>query len=245
MSEAAETARVMLHVLVEMDVGGGRCGVDTPDAARDLAACVARSPGLVFDGLQAYQGRAQHKRSFTERRAAIADATRAARAARDAIRDAGLACDTVTGAGTGTFELEATGDTYTELQCGSYVFMDADYARNLRGPSNSVPEFGHALTLLATVISVPLPERAVIDAGLKAMSVDSGPPSLALHPGLEHAGTSDEHTTLTVAPGMTVRPGDRVQLIPGHCDPTVGMHDWLVVHENGIVTDLWPVARGW
>jgi D-serine deaminase-like pyridoxal phosphate-dependent protein len=241
---AAAEAGTTLHVLIEVDVGGGRCGAPSTEAALALAAAVAACRSLVLDGLQAYQGRAQHLRTDAERRDAISGATAIAGAALQRIRGAGFPCDTITGAGTGTFELEAASGLYTELQCGSYVFMDADYARNQRGPGD-VPRFAHALTLLTTVISVPVPERIVCDAGLKAMSLDSGPPSLALHPGLDYAGPSDEHSTLRAGPGVSLHPGDRLQLIPGHCDPTVAMHDWLVVHEDGVVRELWPIARGW
>ncbi len=241
---AAHDADVTLHVLVEIDVGGHRSGVTSAEAARDLAFEVTKHSNLIFDGLQAYHGRAQHLRGYEERREAIASATRIARQAAALIRDSGLTCKTITGAGTGSFEHEAASDLYTELQCGSYVFMDADYARNCRGPNNELPEFAHALSLLSTVISTPVPERVVCDAGLKAMSLDSGPPSLARHPGLAYDGASDEHTTLTVETGQAPAIGVQLQLLPGHCDPTVAMHDWLVVYDNNVVTALWAIARG-
>jgi D-serine deaminase-like pyridoxal phosphate-dependent protein len=244
LAAAVRAAGTTLGVLVEVDVGGGRCGVPSAEAAQALSAMVAQTPGLRLDGLQAYHGRAQHLRTLAERRAAIASASGIAEAAAQSIRHSGLPCQTITGAGTGTFELEASGTVYTELQCGSYVFMDADYARNIRDADSDIPAFAQSLTLLTTVISTPTPERAVCDAGLKAMSLDSGPPSLALHPGLTYVGTSDEHSTLHVLPGTTLRPGDRLQIVPGHCDPTVAMHDWIVAHQDHVVTDLWPVARG-
>ena len=245
LAEAAAARGATLGVLVEVDVGGGRCGVGSAAAALNLAASITRAPGLRFAGLQAYHGRAQHLRTYAERAAAIAGAVAAAEEAAALIRRNGIPCPTITGAGTGTFEIEAASATYTELQCGSYVFMDVDYGRNARSAINSLPEFAHALTVLATVISTPRPERAVCDAGLKAYSLDSGPPSLTLHPGLIFAGASDEHTTLTVEDGNAPRVGDRLQLLPGHCDPTVAMHDRIVAHADGVVTGIWPVARGW
>ncbi len=123
--------------------------------------------------------------------------------------------------------------------------MDADYARNQRDPTDGRPFFAQSLTPLTTVISVPQPGRVICDAGLKAMSLDSGPPSLERHPGLTFGGCSDEHTRMSAAPETAFRPGDQLQLVPGHCDPTVGMHEWIVAHKDGVVTDLWPVARGW
>ncbi len=245
LASAAAARGVTLGVLVEVDVGGGRCGVGSAAEALDLAASITRAPGLRFAGLQAYHGRAQHLRSYAEREAAIAGAVAAAEEAAELIRRDGIACPAITGAGTGTFEIEAASSTYTELQCGSYVFMDVDYGRNARSAVGDVPEFAHALTVLTTVISRPGPERAVCDAGLKAFSLDSGPPSLARHPGIAFRGASDEHSTLTLDGGSALRIGDRLQLLPGHCDPTVAMHDWIVAHQDGVVAGLWPVARGW
>jgi D-serine deaminase-like pyridoxal phosphate-dependent protein len=245
LSEAAQARGVTLHVLVELDVGGGRCGVNTGEAAVALAAIVAESPGLSFDGLQAYHGRAQHMRSPADRKAAIASACGLAEAAVRVITQAGLPCRSVTGAGTGTFAVEAASGVYTELQCGSYVFMDADYARNEQDESVETPVFEQSLTILTTVISTPAPGRAVCDAGLKAMSLDSGPPSLARHAGVDFAGASDEHCKLNLHPGIALASGDRLHLIPGHCDPTVAMHDWILAHDGRVVTDVWPVARGW
>jgi D-serine deaminase-like pyridoxal phosphate-dependent protein len=245
LSAAAQARGVTMHVLVELDVGGGRCGVSSDEAALSLAAMIADSPGLSFDGLQAYHGRAQHMRSPAERKAAIDRACRIAEAAAQQIRQSGLPCRAVTGAGTGTFAFEAASTIYTELQCGSYVFMDADYARNEPDDSTATPTFAQSLTILTTIISRPMPDRAVCDAGLKAMSLDSGPPSLALHPGVDFAGSSDEHSKLELRPDSDLRIGDRLHLIPGHCDPTVAMHDWILAHDGSLVTDVWPIARGW
>ncbi|MCB8876842.1 DSD1 family PLP-dependent enzyme [Acidisoma silvae] len=245
LSEAALAAGVTIHILVELDVGGARCGVQSAEAARALAELVQSTPGLGFGGLQAYHGRAQHMRKPQERKAAIERAILLAGEAAAKIRAAGIACDTVTGAGTGSFEFEAASALYTELQCGSYVFMDADYARNERDDTTAMPRFEQALTVLTTVISTPLPDRAVCDAGLKAMSLDSGPPSLQLHPGLDYAGVSDEHSTLTMHAPATLRVGQAIHLVPGHCDPTVAMHDWIIVHDGKRVLDVWPVTRGW
>jgi D-serine deaminase-like pyridoxal phosphate-dependent protein len=245
LSEAARARGVTLHVLVELDVGGGRCGVNTGEDALSLAAMVTESPGLSFDGLQAYHGRAQHMRRLAERKAAITSACGLAESAVRVITQAGLPCGSVTGAGTGTFVVEAASGIYTELQCGSYVFMDADYARNEREESSGIPVFEQSLTILTTVISTPAAGRAVCDAGLKAMSLDSGPPSLARHAGVDFAGPSDEHSKLNLHPGMALGVGDRLHFIPSHCDPTVAMHDWILAHDGRVVTDVWPVARGW
>ncbi|MFV0602044.1 MAG: alanine racemase, partial [Brachymonas sp.] len=131
LGKAARKADVTLRVLVEIDVGANRCGVPPGAPAVKLAERVAKEQGLTFAGLQSYQGRAQHLRSLEERKAAIARAIEWTADTATALKKVGLECDVVGGAGTGTFELEAASGVYNELQAGSYVFMDADYARNL------------------------------------------------------------------------------------------------------------------
>ena len=250
LSQAASAVGVTLHVLVEIDVGAGRCGVDGPEAALALAQAVAAAPGLEFDGIQAYHGRNQHARRRSARRSGTAPVVERARTAVDALAAAGLACRTVGGAGTGSFEFEAAGGVHNELQCGSYAFMDADYARNEWRDSDTGREgeapFEHALFVLSTVMSAPTRERRVLDAGHKATSVDSGAPQLADYAGCEVTSLSDEHAVVDVA--ACNRPpewGDKVRLIPGHCDPTVNLHDWYVGVRDGRVECLWPVdARG-
>jgi len=240
---AAREYGVTLSVLVEIDVGAGRCGVAPGEPALDLARAVAASPNLRFDGLQAYHGSAQHVRAHADRRRAIEHAAAAARETRSRIEASGIACPRITGAGTGSFEFEAASGVYTELQCGSYVFMDADYGRNLDAAGKPRPAFEQSLYVWATVMSRPARDRAVVDAGLKAFSVDSGLPVLADFEGVTCVGASDEHGKLAIAGdprGLEV--GDKVRLIPGHCDPTVNLYDWYVGVRKGRVEALWPVA---
>ena len=238
LSAAAVAAGVTIRILVEVDSGHGRCGVTTPDAAVALARVVADAPGLTFGGIQAYQGAAQLIADPAERTGAIAASLDRTRAARDAILSAGLPCLTVSGAGTGSFALEAASGLYTELQCGSYAFMDAHYAR-IPGPDG----FEHALFLLTSVLSKTRPGMAVCDAGLKVTTIESGLPVSTL-PGVTYSAASDEHGTLT-DPQNRLRVGDRLRLIPGHCDPTCNLHDWYAVLRGDTVETLWPVtARG-
>lgn len=226
-----------VDVLVEIDVGQGRCGVAPGDAAAALALAVARSsPRLRFAGLQAYQGGAQHLRSAAERRQAIAAAVRAAEQSQRAIAAAGLAVALVTGAGTGTLVHEAASGVYGELQAGSFLFMDADYARNEREPAQ--PAFEHALFVKTQVVSVHA-GHAVCDAGHKSHAIDSGPPLVALLPperALRYANGGDEHGLL-YADGVKARLpalGRILWLIPGHCDPTVNLHDFMVGVRGGL-----------
>lgn len=245
---AARKAGVTLRTLVEINVGANRCGVEPGAPAVAVAQRVASEKGLSFAGLQAYQGRAQHLRTIAERRAAIGAAIDKAADTVAALRKAGLECEVVGGAGTGTFELEAASGVYNELQAGSYCFMDADYARNLKADGSRFDTFEHALFVYATVMSTPTADRAVIDAGLKAFSFESGPPEPVGLAGAIYERPSDEHGNLNVA-ACNVRPrlGDKIRLIPGHCDPTVNLHDWYVGIRGMSgpaprVESVWPVA---
>ena len=240
LAAAAEAAGIRLPVLVEIDVGAARCGVAAGPEAVALAQQIAASPHLEFRGLQAYQGSAQHMRSPAERAAAVGEAALRTRRTIEQLRQQGLACAVVGGAGTGTFALEAASGVYTELQCGSYCFMDADYARN-----TDAPGFTQSLFVLATVMSTALPDVAVVDAGLKALAVDSGLPLIWQRPGLRYAGASDEHGKIVCEGGVRPELGEKLLLVPGHCDPTVDRYDWYVGVRDGRVEAVWPIsARG-
>jgi D-serine deaminase-like pyridoxal phosphate-dependent protein len=245
-SAAACALRVTLPVLVEVNVGANRCGVAPGEAALQLAQLVAGAPGLRFAGLQAYHGGAQHLRDWAKRKEAIDRAVKAVKQTVALLAERGLACDRVSGAGTGTWPFEAASGVYTELQVGSYLFMDADYGRNFNAQGTHESEFRQSLYVLATAMSHPAKERAVVDAGLKSVSVDSGLPLVADRDGVEYAGASDEHGTLALrGPGCDLPIGERLKLVPGHCDPTVNLHDWLVGYRGDRVEALWPIsARG-
>jgi 3-hydroxy-D-aspartate aldolase len=239
--EAAEAAGIRLDVLVEIDVGGGRCGVEPGPPAVALAERIAGSRHLRFGGLQAYHGSAQHRRAPAAREEAIGAAIDGTRRTVEQLRQRGLSCDIVGGAGTGTFALEAASGVYNEIQAGSYAFMDGDYARN-----EAPPPFRQSLFVLATVMSRAVPGVAAVDAGHKAVAVDSGLPTVWERPGLRYAGASDEHGTLRIeGDEAPPRLGEKLRLVPGHCDPTVDRHEWYVGVRGGRVECLWPVgARG-
>jgi D-serine deaminase-like pyridoxal phosphate-dependent protein len=202
---------------------------------------IARTPGLRLRGIHAYHGAAQHLRLPDERRAAITRAVELASETKHAMEGAGIACPVVTGAGTGTWQLERDSGVYTEVQPGSYIFMDADYHRNALAPDQH--RFEQSLFVLATVMSAPVRERAIVDAGLKAFAFDSGPPQVYGARGLEYVKASDEHGVLAVSAEREAPvPGDRLWLVPGHCDPTVNLYDWIVGVRGTRVECLWPVA---
>lgn len=245
---AASHAGVTLDVLVEIDCGGRRCGVAPGRPAAEIAGAIAGSEHLSFAGLQAYYGAAQHFRTETERTGAIASAGERVQDTLAELQKRDLTCRIIGGAGTGTFEHEATSGIWNELQPGSYIFMDADYARNQKSDGSRFDKFEHALFVLATVMSAPAPERAVLDAGHKALSNDSGFPEVPGLPGAKYHRPSDEHGVLDLSESeRRLQVGDMVLLIPGHCDPTVNLHDWYVC-IRGLQTPephveaVWPVA---
>jgi D-serine deaminase-like pyridoxal phosphate-dependent protein len=240
---AAADAGIRMSVLVEIDVGAGRCGVQPGPDAVALATRIAASKHLIFGGLQAYHGSAQHRRTPAERRTLIGGAVDASRRTVEQLRQQGLDCAIIGGAGTGTFEIEANSGIYTEMQAGSYVFMDADYARNLNEAGIPVSTFRHALFVLSTVMSQSQAGVAALDAGHKAVAVDSGLPTIWQRPDIQYTSASDEHGKLqfgseTAAPKV----GEKLLLVPGHCDPTVDKFDWYVGVRQGRVECLWPVA---
>jgi D-serine deaminase-like pyridoxal phosphate-dependent protein len=241
LNAAAAEAGTTLDVLIEVNVGANRCGVEPGMPAVALAELVDASDSLNFKGIHAYQGAAQHVRSPEDRRVLIEQTVQMVSKTLALLGEKGIICDIVTGAGTGTYPLEAASGVYTELQPGSYIFMDADYGRNLGADGKPVHEFQHSLFVLATVMSRAVPGRAVVDAGLKALSVDSGLPLVA-DDGAEYLGASDEHGVLRVDDQSRFKLGDKIRLIPGHCDPTVNLYDWIVGYRGDSVECVWPIA---
>lgn len=221
----------LIDVYIELDVGQKRCGVATPADVVPLAQAIARHPVLRLAGLQAYNGRAQHLRSVAERRAALAEVVRLVQETRRLVEAAGLSLPLVTGAGSGTFGLESTSGVFGELQAGSYLFMDGDYARNEADPAQ--PAFEHALFVKTQVMSASA-GHVVVDAGHKSHAIDSGLPRVHGE-ALEATGCSDEHTTLRATGGAPLPAlGSTLWLIPGHCDPTVNLHDWMIGVRGGL-----------
>jgi len=241
---AMQRAGARIDTYVELDLGARRCGVAPGEPALALARAVAAAPGLRFAGLQAYHGRAQHMRSMEERQSVIVRASEFVLQTKNLLKKANLPCPIVTGAGSGTFMFEVERGAWDEIQPGSYIFMDADYARNEWAPP--LPRFEHALFVLATVMSRPDAALAVVDAGLKASSIDSGMPTVWQRPGLAYTRASDEHGCIEIgSPAAAPALGEKLLLVPGHCDPTVNLYDWYVCVRGGVVEALWPItARG-
>lgn len=240
LAAGAQAQDANLDVYVEVNVGANRCGVEPGEAAARLARQIADQPKLRFAGLQCYHGSAQHLRTRAARAEAIASACDAARASVRAIEAAGLRVERVTGAGTGSFTHERDSGVFDELQAGSYVFMDRDYGDNQL--SEGDVGFEHALFVRTGVLSRPTAERAVVDAGLKASSVDSGMPTVWRRPELKYLKAADEHGVIATASAGDLALGDAVLLVPGHCDPTVNLYDELICFRGDTVEAVWPIA---
>lgn len=226
----------VIDVFVEIDVGQGRCGVTPGQSAVELALEIRKHAPLRFAGLQAYHGKAQHLRGAKERRDAIATVVRDVRFTKRLIEEEGLPVPLVTGAGTGTMVCEAASGLYGELQAGSFLFMDADYAANERDPAQ--PQFEHALFVKSQVMSSGL-LHAVCDAGHKSHAIDSGLPKVLVQEPtgeLDYGNGGDEHGLLRPARGnqRVPRLDETVWLIPGHCDPTVNLHDRMIGVTGGL-----------
>ncbi|TNF88172.1 MAG: DSD1 family PLP-dependent enzyme [Gammaproteobacteria bacterium] len=244
LAAAASKHAINFECLVEIDCGAGRCGVEPGAAALSLAQKIAASDSLQFAGLQAYQGAAQHIRQFAERRQALEAAIAQTRVSVELLSNAGLECDIVAGAGTGSYYFEAASGIYNEMQCGSYIFMDADYQRVLDESGAGISEFCNSLFIWSSIMSTARAQHAVCDAGLKVISADSGLPVVYGYEDIEYVSISDEHGVLA-DPKQQLHLNQKLKLIPGHCDPTCNLHDWYVGIRDDRVECLWPVsARG-
>ncbi|WP_171235772.1 3-hydroxy-D-aspartate aldolase BhcC [Ruegeria sp. HKCCA6837] len=246
LSEAAERHGTQIECLVEIDCGAGRCGVTTTPEVIAIAKAIDAAPGLKFAGIQAYQGAMQHMDLYEDRKAKIDIAVAQVKDAVDGLKAQGLDCDIVGGGGTGSYYFESTSGVYNELQCGSYAFMDADYGRILDENGNRIDrgEWENAFFILTSVMSHAKADKAIVDAGLKAQSVDSGLPVIFGRTDVEYVKCSDEHGVVADPDGV-LKVNDKLHLVPGHCDPTANVHDWYVGVRNGKVEALWPVsARG-
>jgi len=247
LAAATAAAGTRLDVFVEIDVGQGRCGVTEPAAALRLVERIAAQPSLTMRGLQAYHGGIQHLRGWQERRDGAARAADRTGSFIARLEAAGVRCHVVTGGGSGSVEFDLGSGVYTEIQPGSYVFMDRDYADNTYAGSL---RFEHSLFIATTVMSVAAGDRVIVDAGLKSMAVDSGLPWIwadgAPSGVLDYVAANDEHGIVKPRHEDQARRlpplGSRVRLVPGHCDPTLNLYDELVGIRNGVVEAIWPVA---
>jgi D-serine deaminase-like pyridoxal phosphate-dependent protein len=243
---AARQYGAEIDVYIEINVGSDRCGILPGDAMIAMARRIGASKYLRFAGLQAYCGYVQHQRAYLDRKKIIEEAARRTESAIDRLNENGIACNTVTGAGTGSFEIEIDRGVLNEIQAGSYIFMDVDYSKNLDEDGKACDAFKQSLFVYTTVMSCPTAERAIVDAGIKAVALDSGVPVISGMDDVAYVPGGDEHGTLmTGSAACAPKIGDKLKLVPGHCDPTVNLYDWYVGVRNDRVEALWPItARG-
>ena len=246
LSAAAQKHGTELEVFVEIDCGAGRCGVSTTQDVVAIARAVDAAPNLKFSGIQAYQGAMQHMDKYEDRKAKLDIAIDMVRDAVQGLKSVGLDPELVSGGGTGSYYFESNSGVYNELQCGSYAFMDADYGRILdeNGKRIDQGEWENAFFILTQVMSHTKADKAICDAGLKAQSIDSGLPVVFGRTDVKYIKCSDEHGVIEDPSGV-LKIGEKLKLVPGHCDPTANVHDWYVGVRGGKVESVWPVsARG-
>ena len=239
LSEASTAAGVEIGVIVELNVGQDRCGTD-PDGAVLLARQVSEAPGLRFDGLMGYEGHLVAERDYETRKAETEKAMAIVTHTADLIRDAGISVPIVSAAGTGTYDITGRVKGITELQCGSYLFMDGDYAEVF-------DDFTPALSVLSTVISRQKEDAAVVDMGLKSISIDRGLAEILSPSGATIVKHSEEHTIIHLpdVKSRAINIGDKVQSRPTHGDTTINLHEYYFGIRNGKLEAVIPIsARG-
>jgi D-serine deaminase-like pyridoxal phosphate-dependent protein len=234
LSDAAREAGTALQILIEVDVGMRRGGVRSAADAVALAERIRALPGLRLRGVQGYEGHCMQEKDRAARAMKAASAMEILVAAVDRLERAGLRCEVVSAAGTGTYDCTGANPRITEIQAGSYVFMDRFHAA-------MAPEFAPALTVLATVASRH-GDTVILDAGRKAVGVDYVLPVMATHPSVEPRGVAEEHSLFDMPGGSAPGYGDTVELIPGYAPTTVNLYDVYHVVEGGVVVDVWPIV---
>ena len=244
---AAATAGVRLKVLVDLDAGMGRTGIACGEPALELGQHISEAcPALLFAGLQMYIGNCMHIKGFDARRAKYGELLDAGIKTRALFESQGIAVDVFTGGGTGTFDIEPGIGALTELQAGSYAFMDVEY-REIGGQVGEVfDDFATSLFVLVTAISQPQKRMITVDAGFKSFASDAGAPQFRDVEGLTYHFGGDEHGIVRLNnPSVEVHLGDKLLMLTPHCDPTVNLHNYYFPFRNGLVEEIWPVsARG-
>jgi len=241
LSQAAFAAGQTLTLLVDIDVGHRRTGIAPGEPVVTLAVQVAQSPGLKFAGIQGYAGHIQHIADRTERQARAIEVMDKLRQTRELLKTRGLAPGIISGGGTGSFDMDPAGQVLTELQAGSYIFMDRQY--NEIWPDG--PPFETSLFVLSRVVSANQPDIVTTDAGQKSFATDADAPLIAYGPkGASYSTFGDEYGRVRLAEGEKMRIGEAVVCVTPHCDPTVNLYGHYVVIRGNEVVDRWVTASG-
>ena len=238
-SEAASAKGASVRMLVEVNIGMDRCGVESGKPALELADLIRRSPNVSFEGLMGYEGHTVAKPDRSERNAVAREAIQRLIDAKHYLEKHGVAVSIMSGGGTGTFNITGSIPEMTEVQAGSYVLMDSTYG-NVEGIGE---HFDCALSVLATVVSRPAPNRIIVDTGLKVLAKEFGIPQPVGVAGVEMTGLSEEHGKMLVFDeNVSLSPGDKLEILPTHCCTTVNLHDRYYGIRNGIVESVWEIA---
>jgi 3-hydroxy-D-aspartate aldolase len=247
LNDAAGAAKLKLNVAPDLLVGK-RTGIQTGQPAVALTEAIVQLPNLKFAGLQAYSGNASHVKGFAERTRVSREFMGIAVETRRMLEAKGISCNWLSGGSTGTYNIDSEIDGVTELQPGSYMFMDQGYA-SIGGSSGDAryTDFGHSLTVLGSVYSKPADDHVIVDCGLKSFATDSGgAPEAVSHRGVSYAWAGDEHGRIDIRTAdRAVNLGDRMEFLVTHCDPTVNLYNHYFCHRGGNVEAVWKVtARG-
>ena len=242
-SNAATAKGVTVRMLIEVNIGMNRCGVESGKPALELANQIRQSPNLKFEGLMGYEGHTVARPDLKEREAGVREAMQHLIDAKHYLEKHGVEVSIMSGGGTGTFNITGSIPEMTEVQAGSYVFMDSTY-RNVEGVGE---QFDCSLSVLATVVSRPAPNRVIVDTGLKVLAKEFGIPQPVGITGVEMTGLSEEHGTLKTVgqvsdTDVSLTPGDKLEILPTHCCTTVNLHDRYYGIRNGIVESVWDIA---
>jgi D-serine deaminase-like pyridoxal phosphate-dependent protein len=235
LSQATSLRGITLGVLVEVDVGMKRCGVDDAEAALSLARQITDAKGLEFRGLMGYEGHVMGIKDHSERANACREAMAKVTAVADYIRSHGLPVTEVTGGGTMTYDISGVYPGVTEIEAGSYALMDTNFA-DMGAP------FQCAMSLLTSIVSVVRPARAICDAGMKSITHEFGLPRPKNLPGVILVKLSEEHGALELTEGAKLSLGDKLELLPSHGCTTVNLHDYAYAIRNGKVEEVWEIT---
>ena len=237
LSAATEAKGATLRLLIEVSTGMGRCGTAPGEPTLTLAQHILKSKGLKFEGLMGYEGHTVARPDLIERKVETGKAVELLIDTKHFLEENGVEVGIMSGGGTGTYAITGSYPEMTEIQAGSYVFMDSTY-HNVEGVGD---RFQCSLTLLTTVVSRPEPTRVIVDSGMKVLAKEFGIPQ-PLAEGLEMRGLSEEHGTMDAEPSVDLKPGDKLEILPSHCCTTVNLHDRYYGVRNGIVESVWEIA---
>jgi 3-hydroxy-D-aspartate aldolase len=239
----ATAAGIDVSVLIDLDPDMGRTGIARGAPALALANTIIETPGLRFSGLQQYAGNVMHEHDFETRTRRSREIMAQGLETRRLLESAGIAVDVFTGGGTGTFDIDSAIDGVTDIQAGSYVFMDRQYAALQHGNAAQFDVFEPALFVLVTAISQPRVGLITVDGGYKSFATDAGAPQLRDVPGAKYRFGGDEHGIILLADAeRPISLGERLWAFTPHCDPTVNLYDWLYPVRDGLIHEVWPIA---